>query len=185
MLIRISALILIISWTLLLVPHVSESAIAKTTVASIRGEGFGNNGVHFMSFADCANQQHKLFYGGSHMNFTVDLSKITKGEKQIGTWTIEYKNGALADSNSSFQRGFFTSGTINDGQYSLTGLESTDTVCKESPTPVTVTGQCGDNTTVNYRFSNGEKTGSTIPPNGDKVYYLSGSNVNCTINNNN
>jgi hypothetical protein len=181
---RISALILIIIWSFLLVPNVPASTLAKIKAASIHGEGFGNNGLHFMSFVDCTNQQHKFFYGGSHTNFIVDLSNTTNGKKEIGTWMIEYKNGALSDSNLLFQRGFLINGTVNGSQYNLTGLESIDTVCKESPTRVTITGQCGNNTTVNYKFANGEKMGSTVPPNGDKVYYVFGSNVHCTIDNN-
>ena len=84
-----------------------------------------------MSFVDCTNQQHKFFYGGSHMNFIVNLSNLTKGKKEIGTWMIEYKNGALADSNLLFQRGSFINGKVNGSQYNLTGLESIDMSAKD------------------------------------------------------
>jgi hypothetical protein len=179
--IRILALILVGIWSsLIFVSHDLGSAFAKTKLVSIQGEGFGNNGLRFKSFVDCNNQQHKFFDGGSHTNFTVDLSNTTMSKSVVGTWNIEYKSGELSHLNLLSKGGFFTNGKINGTHYSLTGLETVDTVCGAPPTSVILTGECGENKAVNYQFANGEKTGSTVPPNGGQVYYLFGSDVRCT-----
>jgi hypothetical protein len=102
-------------------------------------------------------------------------------KRGIGTWNIEYKSGELSNSNLLSKEGFFISGKINGSHYSLTGLETVDTVCGGQPTPIILTGDCGDNKAVNYQFANGEKTGSTVPPNGGQVNYLFGSDVRCTV----
>jgi hypothetical protein len=179
--IRISALILISFLSLLLfVSHDIGSAFAKTKLVSIQGEGFGNNGLRFNSFVDCSNQQHKFFDGGSHTNFTVDLSNTTMSKSGIGTWIIEYKTGGLSHLNLLSKAGFFTNEKINGSHYSLTGLETVDTVCGGAPTSIMLTGECGENKAVNYQFANGEKTGSTVPPFGGQVYFLFGSDVRCS-----
>lgn len=178
---RISVLILVgILSSLLFVSHDLGSAFAKMKLVSIQGEGFGNNGLRFKSFVDCSNQQHKFFDGGSHTNFTVDLSKTTMNNSGIGTWNIEYKSGELSHFNLLSKGGFFTNGKINGSQYTLTGLETLDTVCGAPPTSIILTGECGENKAVTYQFANGEKTGSTVPPNSGQVYYLFGSDVRCT-----
>jgi hypothetical protein len=101
-------------------------------------------------------------------------------KSEIGTWNIEYKTGELSHFNLLFKGGFFSNGKINEGHYSLTGLETVDTVCGGAPTSINLTGECGENKPVNYQFANGEKTGSTVPPNSGQVYYLFGSGVRCT-----
>jgi hypothetical protein len=184
--IRISALILISIWSsLIFVSHDLGFAFAKTNLVSIQGEAFGNDGLRFKSFVDCSNQQHKFFDGGSHTNFTVDLSNTTMSKSVVGTWNIEYKSGELSHFNSLSKGGFFSNGKINGSHYSLTGLETVDTVCGGAPTPIILTGECGQNKAVNYQFADGEKTGSTVPPNSGQVYYLFGSDVRCTADSTN
>jgi hypothetical protein len=179
--IRILALILVGIWSsLIFVSHDLGSAFAKTKLVSIQGEGFGNNGLRFKSFVDCNNQQHKFFDGGSHTNFTVELSHTTMRKSGVGPGNSEYQSGELSHLNLLSKGGFFTNGKINGTHYSLTGLETVDTVCGAPPTSVILTGECGENKAVNYQFANGEKTGSTVPPNSGQVYYLFGSDVRCT-----
>jgi hypothetical protein len=183
---RISALILVGIWSsLLFVSNDLGTAFAKTKLVSIQGEGFGNNGMRFKSFVDCNNQQHKLFDGGSHTNFTVNLSNTAMSKSGIGTWNIEYKSGELSNFNLLSKGGIIINGKINGSHYSLTGLETVDTVCGGQPTPIILTGDCGENKAVNYQFANGQKTGSTVPPNGGQVYYLFGSDVRCTVDSSN
>jgi hypothetical protein len=186
---RISVLFLVGIWSsLLCVPHDIGSAFAKTRLISIQGEGFGNNGWRFKSFVYCSNQQHKFFDGGSHTKFTVVLPNTTMSKSGIGTWNIEYKSGGggeLSHSNLLSKGGLLINGRINGSHYSLTGLETVDTVCGGPPTSIILTGECGENKAVNYQFANGEKTGSTAPPNGVQVYYLFGSDVHCTVDGSN
>jgi hypothetical protein len=96
---------------------------------------------------------------------------------------IEYKSGDISGFNMLFIGGFITNGNLTGNHYSLRGVETVDTVCREPPTPIVLTGECGENKDVNYQFANGEKTGSTVPPDGSKVYYLFGTVVHCTVNN--
>jgi hypothetical protein len=183
---KISAFILIsICSCLLVVSHGPETAFASVKLVSIQGEGFGNNGFRFNSFVDCANQQHQSFHGGSYTHFTADLSNLTKSKNGIGTWMIEYKNDGIAGLKTLVNGGSLTNGSINGSHYSLTGLETVNSVCGGSPTPIILTGECGQNTAVSYQFANGEKTGSTVPPSGDKVDYLFGSDVRCTADSSN
>ena len=183
---RISALILISIWSsLLFASHDIGTAFAKTKLISIQGEGFGNDGLRFKSFVDCSNQQHKFFDGGSHTSFTVDLSNTTMNKSVVGTWNIEYKSGELSHLNLLSNGGYFSNGKINGSHFSLTGLETVDTVCGGAPTSIILTGECGVNKAVNYQFANGEKTGSTVPPNSGQVYYLFGSDVHCTADSSN
>jgi hypothetical protein len=185
--IRISALIFIgiLSSLLFISNDIARSVFAKTTLVSIHGEGFGNDGSRFKSFVDCSNQQHQSFDGGSYTSFTVDLSNKTMSKSGIGTWTIEYKTGELSHYNLLSKGGYFTNEMINGTHYSLRGLETVDTVCGQAPTSIMLTGECGKNKAVNYQFTNGEKTGSTTPPLGSQVYYLFGSDVRCTVDSSN
>src|SRR5690348_11144365 len=184
--IRISPLILaVVIATSILFLSRDLSAFAQTKYVSIQGEGFGNDGLHFRSFVDCSNQQHKLFYGGSHMNFTANnLSGITNTKNPIGTWMIKYNGGGPFDLNMLVKAGILTNGTIDGNHYNLQGLEITDTVCGGPPSKVILSGECGKNTAVNFNSASGEKTGSTVPPDGRKVYYLFGSDVHCIAGNN-
>jgi hypothetical protein len=177
---RISSLISAAIMLSMLFISYHSSAFAQTKFVSIHGEGFGNDGLHFRSFVDCTSQQHKLFFGGSHLNFAANLSNTTKSQNGIGTWMIKYKSGELPNLNSLVKAGTLTNGTISGSHYNLKGLETTDTVCGGSPTQVTLSGECGQNTAVNYDSANGEKTGSTVPPQGKEVFYLFGSDVHCT-----
>jgi hypothetical protein len=172
-LIAVTASIVILSISL------TESGFAKMKVISITGEGFGNNGIHFRSFVDCPKQQDRFFYGGSHINFTADLSNNKPEKKSIGTWMIEYKSGTLSEFNTLSKGGYFTNATMNGRHYTLTGFETTDRVCTAQPTSIVLTGECGVNIPISYTFANGEKIGSTVPPNGNKVYYFFGSSVQC------
>jgi hypothetical protein len=181
--IGISALIFIgILSSLSFISHdIAGFAFGKmTTLISIHGDGFGNDGSRFKSFVDCSNQQHQIFDGGSHTNFSVDLSNKTLSKNKIGTWIIEYKTAELSHHNLLSKGGYFTNEKMNGSHYSLTGLETIDSVCERAPTSIMLTGECGENKPITYIFANGEKTGSTTPPFGGQVYYLFGSNVQCT-----
>jgi hypothetical protein len=181
---RISALILISIWSsLLFVSNDLGTAFATTKLVSINGEGFGNSGILFKSFVDCTTQQQKQFDGGSYANFTVDLSNMSKSNNGVGRWMIEYTTGEISGFNTPLIGGFFTNGSLNGNHYSLTGLDTVDNVCGGPSTPILLTGECGENKAVNFQFANGEKTGSTVPPGGSKVYYLFGSEVHCTTTN--
>jgi hypothetical protein len=183
---KISPLILVsFLSSLVFVPHDIGSALAKTKLVSIQGEGFGNDGWRFKSFVDCNNQQRQFFDGGSHTSFTVGLSNNTMSKSRIGTWIIEYKTGELSHFNLFSKEGYFTTEKMNGSYYTLTGLETVDTVCGGGPTPIILTGECGENKAVSYQFANGEKTGSTVPPLGSQVNYLFGSDVRCTIDSSN
>lgn len=170
---------------LLLVSHDIGSAFAKTNLVPIQGEGFGNDGWRFKSFVDCNHQQRQFFDGGSHTIFTVGWSNNTISKSGIGTWIIEYKTGELSHFNLFSKKGYFTTEKMNGSYYTLTGLETADTVCGSGPTSIILTGECGENKAVSYQFANGEKTGSTVPPLGNQVYYLFGSDVRCTVDSSN
>jgi hypothetical protein len=169
---------------LLFVSHQLGSAFANTKLFSIKGEGFGNNGLSFKSFVDCGSSQRYRYYdGGSYTNFTYDSSNTSKNQNGMGKWMIRYESGGLSGSNIRLMGGFLTNGKLIGNNYSLAGIETLDSVCGIAPSPILLSGECGENKAVNYQFSNGEKTGSTAPPDGREVFYLFGSDVRCSVNN--
>ena len=68
---------------------------------------------------------------------------------------------------------------IDNKIYTVLGNEVRDDVCKDVGSSIILSGKCSYNDPIQFLRSNGEKIGSTTPPNGKKVYHVFGSVVNC------
>jgi len=166
---------------LLFFPIEIGSTHAKMNQVSMQGQAFGNDGMRFKTFVDCSNQRHLQFSGGARTNFTIGSTEKSMTKSGIGTWSIEYKTGEISNNSVFYKKGYFTSEIINGNHYVLLGTENVDTVCGGAPTSIIVSGEFGENNPVYYQFADGEKMGSTVPPDGSRIYYLLGSDVSSTI----
>jgi hypothetical protein len=70
----------------------------------------------------------------------------------FGLWDI------LDEGSTVSKQGDITGGHIGGKQFTLRGIENFDGLCS-SPTPatITITGQCGQGVTIQFRASNGEE----------------------------
>ena len=147
----------------------------------ISGTGYGNNGERFGSFINCSGTDKVHYFKGSTIHFETSLSDNSAVGKNSGTslgsWVIEF----IAEDSQSPVRigGQIIESNLDHNTYTLLGEKTFDSVCNNIGNTITLTGGCGENTRIWYSDSNNEKVGSITPPNGDKAFYLSGSEVNC------
>jgi hypothetical protein len=72
-----------------------------------------------------------------------------------GSWEIVSirTSGPLLNTGGSFQ-----TGNIGSNQYTLSGTEISDSICKGNPpTPATISGQCGQRVLIELNAENGKK----------------------------
>lgn len=146
----------------------------------ISGTGFGNNGERFGSFISCSVSNTLHYFKGSNIHFKSPLNDNLEGkdsDKFLGTWVINFKT----DYSQSPVKigGLITESNVDHNVYSLIGEETFDNICNSIGNTITLTGECGENTRIAFSDSNKEKVGSIIPPYGDKMYQLFGSEVDC------
>ncbi|HET7148265.1 MAG TPA: hypothetical protein VFI73_07180 [Candidatus Nitrosopolaris sp.] len=82
-----------------------------------------------------------------------------------GSWEVVTVQSSGASQNMG---GSFQTGHIGSDQYTLTGIQISDIICRGNPhTPATISGQCGQGVTIELSADNGEKgifTGNVICP---------------------
>ncbi len=148
---------------------------------SISGIGYGNNGDRFGSFISCSGTDSVQYFEGSAIHFEtlpIDNSALGKNsETSLGTWTIDF----VGDNSQSPTRisGDISESMVENNTYTLVGKETFDNVCNDMGNTITLKGECGENTRIWFSDSNDAKVGSLAPPNGDMLYYLTGSKVDC------
>ncbi len=147
----------------------------------ISGTGYGNNGERFGSFVACSESDAVHYFKGSTIYFKTTLTDNSAVNKNSGTslgsWVIEF----IADNSQSPVRigGQIIESNLDHNTYTLLGEKTFDDVCSNIGNTITLTGGCGENTRIWYSDSNNEKVGSITPPDGDKAFYLFGSEVDC------
>jgi hypothetical protein len=147
----------------------------------ISGTGYGNNGERFGSFVACSESDTVHYFKGSTIYFKTTLTDNSAVNKNSGTslgsWVIEF----IADNSQSPVRigGQIIESNLDHNTYTLLGEKTFDDVCSNIGNTITLTGGCGENTRIWYSDSNNEKVGSITPPDGDKAFYLFGSEVDC------
>jgi hypothetical protein len=88
--------------------------------------------------------------GNEVLNFVASKQRGTVS----GNWLIDN----VEDPNLR-KEGAITGGQIGGKRFTLTGIESFDVLCFSGGTPatVTITGECGQGVTIQFRASNGEE----------------------------
>ena len=177
--IQLSLLILIITF----ISTISEVYSVHRTVVTdiiteIRGEAFGNNGLHFKSFVECPNHVLKLFDGGSHLSLSASISNVKKSNNTTGLWQMEFKEGA--NPYLLTNKGMFNGGILDGNDYTLFGTETANNVCHGPPSKVIIRGECSNNTPILSKYEDGREIGSISSPNSQKIYYLFSSDTFCT-----
>jgi len=72
-----------------------------------------------------------------------------------GSWEVVSIRTSGASQNTG---GSFQTGHIGSDQYTLTGSQISDSICRGNPpTPATISGQCGQGVTIELNADNGEK----------------------------
>lgn len=147
----------------------------------ISGTGFGNNGERFGSFMICSDSNTLHYFKGLNIYFkTIFNDNSFSGKKSdipLGSWVINF---VTADSQYPVKiEGLITGSNVDHNSYRILGEETFDNVCNSIGNTITLTGECGQNTRITFSDSNNEKVGSLIPPYGDRIYQLFGSEVNC------
>ncbi len=116
---------------LALSPILLQSGYAATTIKQV--QGFGDSVERFT----CSNGQRP--FSGSLINEVIQFDAIqtveqgTSGQFQI----------VGIDANGAAKQGTITSIDINNGQFILTGTETSDNLCGDTiPSAVTISGDC-------------------------------------------
>lgn len=157
------------------------NTVYSITHGKISGTGYGNNGERFGSFVACSEPDVVHYFKGSNIHFETSLSDDSaigdNSDISLGFWVIEF----ISDNSQSPIRigGQIIESNLNDETYTLLGEKTFDDVCNNVGNAITLTGGCGENTKIWLSNSNNEEVGSVTPPNGDKIDYLFGSEVNC------
>ncbi len=72
-----------------------------------------------------------------------------------GSWEVVSVRTSGASQNTG---GSFQTGHIGSDQYTLTGRQISDSICRGNPpTPATISGQCGQGVTIELNADNGDK----------------------------
>ena len=157
------------------------NTVYSSTQGIISGTGYGNNGERYGSFVTCSDSGVVHHFKGSSIQFETTLGDNSVTDKNsgasLGSWTIDF----ISENSQSPLRlgGQIIESNLDSNMYTLLGEETFDNVCNSVGNTITLTGVCGKNTKIWFSDSNNSKVGSITPPNGDKVYYLFGSVVNC------
>ncbi|MGC1930204.1 MAG: hypothetical protein WA667_14620 [Candidatus Nitrosopolaris sp.] len=78
-----------------------------------------------------------------------------KSNALYGSWEVVSIRISGTSQNAG---GSFQTGVIGSNQFTLTGREISDSICRGSPpTPATISGQCGQGVTIELNADNGEK----------------------------
>lgn len=159
----------------------NDNTVYSIKQGIISGTGYGNNGERFGSFISCSGTDEVHYFKGSTIHFETSLSDNSAAGKKSGTslgsWVIEF----IAENSQSPVRigGQIIESNLDHNTYTLLGEKTFDNVCNNVGDTITLTGGCGENTRIWYSDSNNEKVGSITPPDGDKAFYLFGSEVDC------
>jgi hypothetical protein len=141
----------------------------------LHGIGYGNGGLRFSSVVSCADGTH--FFQESKMVFDVTAPTSQGNSLALGTWQMSFLKSD--ESDPFMKKGYITKMIIDNKKYTLLGNEVRDDICKDVGSSVILSGKCSYNDPIQFLTSNGEKVGSTTPPNGEKIYHVFGSVVNC------
>jgi hypothetical protein len=157
------------------------NSVYSISNGNISGIGYGNNGERFGSYVACSEADVIHYFRGSSIHFETALSDnsavSTNSDTPLGSWVVEF----VSDNTQSPVRigGQIIESNLSDNNYTLLGEKTFDDVCNNIGNTITLTGGCGENTKIWFSGSNNEKVGSLTPPNGEKIDYLFGSEVNC------
>jgi hypothetical protein len=109
-------------------------------------------------------QQGKDIIGRGTGQLNCPSGSSAPGDETIDFYASKDKGsifGAFTSgSNEGFgyKFGYITGGHIGAKQYTLTGYEDTDNICSSQiPTTFTISGQCGQGVTIQFRAANGEE----------------------------
>lgn len=109
-------------------------------------------------------QQGKDIIGHGTGQLNCPSGSSAPGDETIDFYASKDKGsifGAFTSgSNEGFgcKFGYITGGNIGAKNYTLTGYEDTDNICSSQiPTTFTISGQCGQGVTIEFRAANGEE----------------------------
>ena len=127
------------------------SSPLSSSNGALRGLPIGNNqGISGSGSGSIACSDGARVEGGS-ISFVAFKSNVPLH----GSWEVVSIRTSGVSQNTG---GSFQTGNIGSNQYTLAGTEISDSICKGNPpTPVTISGQCGQGVTIELNADNGEK----------------------------
>jgi hypothetical protein len=139
----------------LLINYEISSSLPSSTISSSNGALRGlpvnnNHGVSGSGSGSVACSDGTRVEGGS-ISFVAFKSNVPLH----GSWEVVSISTSGASQNTG---GSFQTGHIGSDQYTLTGRQISDSICRGNPpTPATISGQCGQGVTIELNADNGEK----------------------------
>jgi len=139
----------------LLIKNEISSSLPSSPISSfdgaLRGLPVNNNqGVSGSGSGSIACSDGTRVEGGS-ISFVAFKSNVPIH----GSWEVVSVRTSGASQNTG---GSFQTGHIGSDQYTLTGRQISDSICRGNPpTPATISGQCGQGVTIELNAANGEK----------------------------
>ena len=139
----------------LLINNEISSSLPSSPISSsdgaLRGLPVNNNqGVSGSGSGSIACSDGTRVEGGS-ISFVAFKSNVPIH----GSWEVVSVRTSGASQNTG---GSFQTGHIGSDQYTLTGRQISDSICRGNPpTPATISGQCGQGVTIELNADNGDK----------------------------
>ena len=131
-------------------PSLPSSPIPSSNGALIGLPVNNNQGVSGSGSGSIACSDGTRVEGGS-ISFVAFKSNVPLH----GSWEVVSIRTSGASQNTG---GSFQTGHIGSDQYTLTGSQISDSICRGNPpTPATISGQCGQGVTIELNADNGEK----------------------------
>jgi hypothetical protein len=127
------------------------SSPISSSNGALRGLPISNNqGISGSGSGSIACSDGTRVEGGS-ISFVAFKSNVPLH----GSWEVVSIRTSGASQNTG---GSFQTGHIGTDQYTLTGRQISDSICRGNPSiPATISGQCGQGVTIELNADNGEK----------------------------
>ena len=127
------------------------SSPISSSSGALRGLPISNNqGISGSGSGSIACSDGTRVEGGS-ISFVAFKSNVPLH----GSWEVVNIRTSGASQNTG---GSFQTGHIGTDQYTLTGRQISDSICRGNPSiPATISGQCGQGVTIELNADNGEK----------------------------
>jgi hypothetical protein len=127
------------------------SSPISSSSGALRGLPISNNqGISGSGSGSIACSDGTRVEGGS-ISFVAFKSNVPLH----GSWEVVSIRTSGASQNTG---GSFQTGHIGTDQYTLTGRQISDSICRGNPSiPATISGQCGQGVTIELNADNGEK----------------------------
>jgi hypothetical protein len=139
----------------LLINNVISSSLPSSPISSsndaLRGLPVNNNQAVSGSGSGSISCSDGTRVGGGSISFVAFRSNVPLH----GSWEVV----SIRSSGVSYNTGgSFQTGQIGTDQYTLAGIQISDSICRGNPpTPATISGQCGQGVTIELNADNGEK----------------------------